>query len=49
MRARQAELPLGNAVAERARAAALKVLDGETQIEVLIFNRQGEEVGRADG
>jgi cobalt-precorrin-5B (C1)-methyltransferase len=47
--ARQAELPLGNVVAQRARIAALDVLDGETQIEVLIFNRQGEEVGRADG
>jgi cobalt-precorrin-5B (C1)-methyltransferase len=47
--ARQAGLPLGDAVAQRARAAALEVLDGETQVEVLIFNRQGEEVGRADG
>ena len=47
--ARQAGLPLGDAVAKRARAVALEVLDGETQIEVLIFNRQGEKVGRADG
>jgi len=47
--ARQAELPLGDAVAQRARATALGVLDGETQVEVLIFNRQGEPVGRADG
>ncbi len=47
--ARQAELPLGNAVAQRARTTALGVLDGETQVEVLIFNRQGEPVGRADG
>ncbi len=47
--ARQTGLPLGDAVAQRARAAALKVLDGETEVEVLIFNRQGEEVGRADG
>ena len=47
--ARQADLPLGDAVAERARAVALEVLDGKTQVEVLIFNRQGEEVGRADG
>ncbi len=47
--ARQAELPLGDAVAQRARTAALEVLDGATQVEVLIFNRQGEPVGRADG
>ena len=47
--ARQAEHPLGDAVAQRARATALGVLDGETQVEVLIFNRQGEPVGRADG
>ena len=47
--ARQAELPLGDSVAQRARAAALAVLDGATQVEVLIFNRQGEPVGRADG
>jgi cobalt-precorrin-5B (C1)-methyltransferase len=47
--ARQAKLPLGDGVAQRARAAALEVLDGATQVEVLIFNRQGEAVGRADG
>jgi cobalt-precorrin-5B (C1)-methyltransferase len=47
--ARQAELPLGDAVAQRARSAALDVLDGATQVEVLIFNRQGEQMGRAGG
>jgi cobalt-precorrin-5B (C1)-methyltransferase len=47
--ARQAGLPLGDSVARRARAAALEVLDGAAQVEVLIFNRQGEAVGRADG
>jgi cobalt-precorrin-5B (C1)-methyltransferase len=47
--ARQAGLALGDAVAQKARAAALEVLDGETRVEVLIFNRQGEPVGRADG
>jgi cobalt-precorrin-5B (C1)-methyltransferase len=47
--ARQAGLALGDSVAQKARAAALAVLDGATQVEVLIFNRQGEPVGRADG
>ncbi len=45
--ARQAGLPLADAVAERARATALGVLAGETAVEVLIFNRRGEMVGRA--
>ncbi len=47
--ARQANLPLGDLIAQSARTAALEVLDGATQVEVLIFNRQGEKVGRADG
>ncbi|MFQ6017684.1 MAG: cobalt-precorrin-5B (C(1))-methyltransferase [Kiloniellaceae bacterium] len=47
--ARQAGLPLADAVAERARAAALGVLDGKTRIEVLIFDRRGTLIGRADG
>ncbi len=47
--ARQADLALGDLVARSARAAALDVLDGATQVEVLIFNRQGEAVGRAEG
>ncbi len=47
--ARQAGLPLADAVAQRARTTALGVLDGETQVEVLIFDRQGTLVGRADG
>jgi cobalt-precorrin-5B (C1)-methyltransferase len=47
--ARQAGLPLGDVVAERAQAAAVDVLNGDTQVEVLIVSRQGEFVGRADG
>jgi cobalt-precorrin-5B (C1)-methyltransferase len=47
--ARQAGLALGDSVAQKARAEALAVLDGATQVELLIFNRQGEPVGRADG
>ena len=47
--ARQAALPLADAVAQKARTTALDVLDGETQVEVLIFDRQGGLVGRADG
>ncbi len=47
--ARQAGLSLADAVAQKARATALGVLDGETRVEVLIFDRQGGLVGRADG
>ncbi len=47
--ARQADLPLGDRVATLAREAALGVLGGETAVEVLIFDRQGKPVGRADG
>ena len=42
-------LPLGDAVADRARATALDVLAGETAVEVLVFDRQGGLIGRADG
>ncbi len=47
--ARQAGLPLADAVAQKARATALGVLDGETRVEVLIFDRRGGLVGRAEG
>jgi cobalt-precorrin-5B (C1)-methyltransferase len=47
--ARQAGLPLADAVARKARATALGVLDGETRVEILIFDRQGGLVGRAEG
>ncbi len=47
--ARQAGLPLADRIAALAREAALGVLDGETDVEVLIFDRQGKPVGRADG
>ncbi len=47
--ARQAGLPLADAVARKARATALDVLDGETHVEVLIFDRRGRLVGRAEG
>jgi cobalt-precorrin-5B (C1)-methyltransferase len=47
--ARQAGLALADAVAQKARATALDVLDGETRVEVLIFDRRGGLVGRADG
>ena len=47
--ARQAGVPLADAVARRARQTALDVLDGETDVEVLIFDRTGRLCGRADG
>ncbi len=40
---------LGDAVAARARAVALRQLAGETAVEVLVFDRQGALVGRAPG
>jgi cobalt-precorrin-5B (C1)-methyltransferase len=46
---RQAGVPLVDAVAARARQVALGMLDGATEVEVLIFDRQGGLVGRADG
>ncbi len=47
--AEAAELPLADAVAARARATALGVLAGQTEVEVLVVDRQGRLVGRADG
>ena len=47
--AEAAALPLADAVAARARATALGVLAGETAVEVLVIDRQGRLVGRADG
>ena len=46
--ARNADLPIADSVAEHARRTALEVLDGETEIEVLIFDRHGRLAGRAD-
>ena len=43
----EAGLPLGDHIAGQARATALATLAGETAVEVLIFNREGEVVGRA--
>ncbi len=40
---------LVDAVAQKARTTALDVLDGETRVEVLIFDRRGGLVGRAEG
>ena len=42
-------LPLAGAVAEAARAEALKQVAPETAIEVLIFDRQGGLAGRSQG
>ena len=47
--AEAADLPLADAVAARARDTALGVLAGETEIEVLVIDRGGRLVGRADG
>ena len=42
-------LPLADAVAGRARDTALAVLNGETEVEVLVFDRAGGLVGRSRG
>jgi cobalt-precorrin-5B (C1)-methyltransferase len=45
--ARACSLPLGDAIAARARQQALAILAGETAIEVIIVDRQGGIVGHA--
>jgi len=44
-----AGLPLATVVAREARVRALAMLDGRTQVEVIVFDRQGEPAGRSDG
>jgi cobalt-precorrin-5B (C1)-methyltransferase len=44
-----AGLPLAQAVADKARAQALKQLEGETVVEVLVFERDGKLAARAAG
>ena len=46
--ARQGGWPLGARVAELARETALGVLNGGISVEVVIFDRQGQMVGRSD-
>ncbi len=45
--ARARHLPLGDAVARRARAATLATLAGGTAVEIILFDRMGNIVGRA--
>ncbi len=40
-------LPLGDAIARRAREVALATLAGGTEIEVMVFDRNGNRVGHA--
>ena len=44
-----AGVPLATVVAREARTRALAMLDGKTQVEVLVFDRQGEPAGRSEG
>jgi cobalt-precorrin-5B (C1)-methyltransferase len=46
--AESAELALADAVAGRARATALGVLDGAALVEVLVYDRGGRLVGGTD-
>jgi cobalt-precorrin-5B (C1)-methyltransferase len=43
------ELPLGDRIAALAQDTAVGTLAGETRVDVVIFDRSGELVGRADG
>ncbi len=45
--ARAQNLPLGDAIARRARETALATLSGGTEIEVMIFDRQGKQAGHS--
>jgi cobalt-precorrin-5B (C1)-methyltransferase len=47
--ARGMGLPLGDDVAQRAREAALEQLDGKVALEVIVFDRAGALIGRANG
>ena len=47
--AKATNIPLADLIAGRARDVALKAVDGGVEIEVCIFDRQGELVGRANG
>ena len=42
------KLPLADLIANKARERALATLDGETEVEVCIFDRNGKLVGRAN-
>ena len=44
-----ADLPLAALVAQEARARTLGMLDGNTQVEVIVFDRQGGLAGRSEG
>ncbi|MEK9672398.1 MAG: cobalt-precorrin-5B (C(1))-methyltransferase [Rhodospirillaceae bacterium] len=45
--ARQADMPLADRVAAGAKEVALAALAGDVAVEVLVFDRQGNQVGRA--
>ena len=45
--ARQNNMPLADRVAAGAREAALAVLSGDVELEVMVFDRQGGKVGHA--
>ena len=47
--ATEAELPLADLVAREARSQALAMLDGDTRVEVIVFDRQGATAGRSEG
>lgn len=46
--AQNSAIPIADAMAKAARETALSILEGETKVDVMIFDRAGELVGRAD-
>ena len=44
----EADLPLADLVAREACSRALAMLDGDTRVEVIVFDRQGEMAGRSE-
>ena len=47
--AQAAQVDLGGLVARRARESALATLAGETEVTVLVYDRQGQRVGESNG
>jgi len=47
--ARGDDVPLADAVAERARQTAVSLLGSETLVEIIVIDREGQLAGRADG
>ncbi len=47
--AHDADVAVGDLVAKRAREVAMATLSGDTAVDVMVFDRQGELAGQSDG